>query len=93
MHDIPSAVAEARRCVTELGAVAIIGTPNPVNGQHLHDEACAPLWAEIERLGLPAACSNATSGVSSYILVFYREELTEGGHPGQRLAKLRRARL
>jgi len=30
-------VAEARRCVTDLGAVAIIGTPNPVNGQHLHD--------------------------------------------------------
>jgi len=45
MHDIPSAVAEARRCVTELGAVAIIGTPNPVNGQHLHDAAsshCGP---------------------------------------------------
>ena len=53
MHDIPSAVAEARRCVTELGAVAIIGTPNPVNEQHLHDEACEPLWAEIERLGVP----------------------------------------
>ena len=53
MHDIPSAIAEARRCVTELGAVAIIGTPNPVNGQHLHDEACEPLWAEIERLGVP----------------------------------------
>ena len=53
MHDIPSAVSEARRCVTELGSVAIIGTPNPVNGQHLHDEACEPLWAEIERLGVP----------------------------------------
>ena len=53
MHDIPSAVAEARRCVTELGAVAIIGTPNPGNGQHLHDEACEPPWAEIERLGVP----------------------------------------
>jgi uncharacterized protein len=53
MHDIPSAVAEAHRCVTELGAVAIIGTPNPVNGQHLHDEACEPLWHEIERLGVP----------------------------------------
>jgi hypothetical protein len=43
----------SRRCVTELGAVAIIGTPDPVNGQHLHDEACEPLWAEIERLGVP----------------------------------------
>jgi predicted TIM-barrel fold metal-dependent hydrolase len=53
MHDIPSAVAEARRRVTELGAVAIIGTANPVNGQYLQDEAYEPLWAEIERLNVP----------------------------------------
>jgi predicted TIM-barrel fold metal-dependent hydrolase len=53
MHDIPSAVAEARRCVKELGAVAIIGTPNPVNGRHLHDDDCEPLWAELERLDVP----------------------------------------
>src|ERR1700719_1840133 len=31
MHDVPMAVAEARRCVIQLGAVAVIGTPNPVN--------------------------------------------------------------
>jgi predicted TIM-barrel fold metal-dependent hydrolase len=53
MHDIALAVEEARRCVTELGAVAIIGTPNPVNGQHLHDEALEPLWRELERLNVP----------------------------------------
>jgi predicted TIM-barrel fold metal-dependent hydrolase len=53
MHDIPSAVEEARRCVGELGAVAVIGTPNPVNGQHLHDEGCEPLWNELERLNVP----------------------------------------
>lgn len=53
MHDVSSAVAEARRCVTELGAVAVIGTPNPVHGQHLHDEACEPLWGELERLNVP----------------------------------------
>src|SRR5215471_6412676 len=29
MHDVSSAVAEAHRCVTERGAVAIIGTPIP----------------------------------------------------------------
>src|SRR5262249_54828267 len=34
MHDVASAVAETRRAVKELGAVAVIGTPNPVNGQH-----------------------------------------------------------
>ncbi len=53
MHDVPSAVAEARRSVTELGAVAVIGTPNPVNGQHLHDEACEPLWDALEELDVP----------------------------------------
>jgi predicted TIM-barrel fold metal-dependent hydrolase len=53
MHDVGLAVEEARRCVTELGAVAVIGTPNPVNGQHLHDEACEPLWHELERLNVP----------------------------------------
>jgi len=53
MHDIPSAVAEARRSVIELGAVAVIGTPNPVNGQHLHDDACEPLWDELECLSVP----------------------------------------
>jgi Amidohydrolase len=53
MHDVPTAVEEARRCVKELGAVAVIGTPNPVNGQHLHDDVCEPLWDEIERLDVP----------------------------------------
>jgi predicted TIM-barrel fold metal-dependent hydrolase len=53
LHDIPSAVAEARRCVRELGAVAVIGTPNPVNGRHLHDDDREPLWAELERLDVP----------------------------------------
>ena len=50
MHDVRLAVEEARRCVKELGAVAVIGTPNPVNGQHLHDEACEPLWDALEEL-------------------------------------------
>ncbi len=53
MHSIPAAIDEARRCVRELGAVAIIGTPNPVNGQHLHDEACEPLWSALEQLDVP----------------------------------------
>src|SRR5712671_1272810 len=53
MHDVPMAVEEARRSVTELGAVAVIGTPNPVNGQHLHDEVCEPLWNALEQLDVP----------------------------------------
>jgi predicted TIM-barrel fold metal-dependent hydrolase len=53
MHSIPAAIEGARRCVRELGAVAIIGTPNPANGQHLHDEACDPLWSALEELDVP----------------------------------------
>src|SRR5256885_10227801 len=53
MHGIPAAIEEARRCVRQLGAVAVIGTPNPVNGQHLHDEACEPLWSALEELDVP----------------------------------------
>src|SRR6516164_3344808 len=53
MHDVTSAITEARRCVRELSAVAVIGTPNPVNGQHLHDEACEPLWDALEELDVP----------------------------------------
>ena len=53
MHDVSAAVQEARRCVQELGAIAVIGTPNPVNGQHLHDKACEPLWNELEDLNVP----------------------------------------
>jgi len=52
-HDIGLAVEETRRCVKDLGAVAIIGSPNPINGQHLHDDACEPLWSELERLDVP----------------------------------------
>ncbi|MFI5375493.1 MAG: amidohydrolase family protein [Candidatus Rokuibacteriota bacterium] len=52
-HDVPSAVAEARRAVRELGAVAVIGTPNPIHGRHVHDPEMEPLWTAIEELGVP----------------------------------------
>jgi uncharacterized protein len=52
-HDVPSAVAEARRAVRELGAVAVIGNPNPINGRHIHDAELEPLWDAIEELGVP----------------------------------------
>jgi predicted TIM-barrel fold metal-dependent hydrolase len=52
-HDVPSAVAEARRAVRDLGAVAVIGNPNPINGRHIHDPQFEPLWDAIEELGVP----------------------------------------
>ena len=52
-HDVAGAVAEARRAVRELGAIAVVGTPNPVGGRHVHDPALEPLWTAIEELGVP----------------------------------------
>jgi len=52
-HDVPGAIVEARRAVRELGAVAVIGNPNPINGRHVHDPALEPLWSAIEELGVP----------------------------------------
>jgi predicted TIM-barrel fold metal-dependent hydrolase len=52
-HDVGRAVDEARRAVQELGAVAVIGNPNPVRGRHIHDPEFEPLWDAIEGLGVP----------------------------------------
>jgi predicted TIM-barrel fold metal-dependent hydrolase len=52
-HDVGLAIREARRAVRELGAVAVIGNPNPVRGRHIHDPELEPLWAAIEELEVP----------------------------------------
>lgn len=53
LHDAKLAAAEARRAVTELGAVCLCLVPEPVNGRHIHDFYYDPLWVEAERLGVP----------------------------------------
>jgi len=52
-HDPKLAAREARRAVGELGAVAVVGNPNPINGRHIHDPEFEPLWDAIEELGVP----------------------------------------
>lgn len=52
-HDPKLAAREARRAVRELGAVAVVGNPNPINGRHIHDPEFEPLWDAIEELGVP----------------------------------------
>jgi predicted TIM-barrel fold metal-dependent hydrolase len=54
-HDVPGAVEEARRCVTELGFKTIFLAPATVNRRPWHHPAYDPLWAEIERLDVPVA--------------------------------------
>jgi uncharacterized protein len=51
--DPVGAAAEARRAVQELGAVAIVGTCNIINGHQPHDPHYDPLWKELEQLGVP----------------------------------------
>ncbi|MBI4241252.1 MAG: amidohydrolase, partial [Candidatus Rokubacteria bacterium] len=62
-HDVDWAVKEARRAVRELGAVAVIGNPNPVKGRHIHDADFEPLWDAIEELGVPVGFH--PTGISS----------------------------
>ena len=52
-HDVAGAVAEARRCVEELGFKSIFLPPAAVNRRPWYHPAYDPLWAEIERLGVP----------------------------------------
>ncbi len=52
-HDVAGAVAEARRCVEELGFKAIFLPPATVNRRPWHHPSYDPLWAEIQRLGVP----------------------------------------
>src|SRR5438132_635 len=52
-HDVPLAVTEATRAVRELGAVAVIGNPNPVRGRHIHDPEFGPL-SEVQISQLPS---------------------------------------
>jgi predicted TIM-barrel fold metal-dependent hydrolase len=54
-HDVPAAVAEARRCVGELGFKAIFLAPGCVNRRPWHHADYDPLWAECERLNVPVA--------------------------------------
>jgi len=52
-HDIDGAIHEARRVVHDLGFKTVFVRPNPVHGRNWHDPYYAPLWAEIEKLGVP----------------------------------------
>jgi predicted TIM-barrel fold metal-dependent hydrolase len=54
-HDVEGAVGEARRAVEELGFRAVFLAPGCVNNRPWHHPAYDPLWAEVQRLGVPVA--------------------------------------
>ena len=51
-QDIPAAVAELRRAVTELGFVGVSFFPN-LRGRHMGDPDFFPIYEEAERLNIP----------------------------------------
>lgn len=53
LHDVDLAIDEARRAVTELGAICLCLVPEPVRGRHIHEHMFDPVWREAERLNVP----------------------------------------
>ena len=53
LHDPELAAAEARRAVEELGFVAVVLLPTPLNGRNLNASENDVLWAEVQRLDVP----------------------------------------
>jgi uncharacterized protein len=60
-HDVGEALAEARRCVRELGFRAVMMRPNPVRARSLADPYWEPLHALLEDLGVPLAVHEGTT--------------------------------
>jgi predicted TIM-barrel fold metal-dependent hydrolase len=52
-HDVAEAAREARRAVEQLGFRAVFLSPAVINRRPWHHPVYDPLWAEIERLGVP----------------------------------------
>ena len=60
LYDIDAAIAEARRAVGDLGAVAVSVRPNPVNKRTLDSPVYDPLWAAIQELAVPLIIHETT---------------------------------
>jgi predicted TIM-barrel fold metal-dependent hydrolase len=59
--DLGAALAEARRCVRELGFRGVMMRPNPVRARTLDDPHWEPLWSLLEELGVPLAVHEGTT--------------------------------
>ena len=60
-RDLGEAIAEARRCVRELGFRGVMMRPNPVLGRSLGDPHWEPLLALLEEEGVPLAVHEGTT--------------------------------
>jgi uncharacterized protein len=50
LMDIDAAVAETRRCIEELGFIAVYARPNPIMGRNLLDPYYDPFYGELTKL-------------------------------------------
>ena len=64
VFDIDDAIAEAQRCVKQLGFRAIFLRANIVNGHNWHESYYDPLWLALEELDVPLGFheSNTSAG-------------------------------
>jgi predicted TIM-barrel fold metal-dependent hydrolase len=60
LHDIDSAVAEAKRAVLDRGHVGVAIRPNPWAGRNLDDPVYERLYATVEELGVPLIVHEST---------------------------------
>jgi predicted TIM-barrel fold metal-dependent hydrolase len=67
LTDADDALAEARRCVEELGFKGVWRRPEQFAGiPHLHDSAYEPLWGYLAEAGVPLAFHPGVSGLIPY---------------------------
>jgi len=59
--DVRGTIAEAQRCVHDLGARGLMLRPNPVDGRNLDDPSYESLWSAIEALGVPVVVHEGTT--------------------------------
>ncbi len=60
IDDVDTAIAEARRAVGDLGAVAVSIRPNPTRGRTLDSPAYDPFYAAVQELGVPLGIHEST---------------------------------
>ena len=59
--DVRDTIAEAQRCVRDLGSKALMLRPNPISGKNLDDPSYEVLWSAIEALDVPVVLHEGTT--------------------------------
>jgi uncharacterized protein len=62
--DVDLAVAEARRCVKELGFRAVFMRSSTMEGRNWYDKYFAPLWSTLEELKIPVGFHESSSSAA-----------------------------